>query len=533
MDKKEILDNYFNEYIELSPVLYTFYGFRGKEDIFKNIDDKEIIQYYIKKFIDTNDKLRTLQRQGDEHNYNIYRLIIEHTRMNIYYYSLPFIYIPFNHKRNPITTFITMNTDDKTFLETIDDYKNYFKRIISFKKYMIYQTNRSIDGLKKGFSPPKRTVEFMIKQIDNILLNESLKKDVPESLEGEYNKLYSDIIIPTVIYFREFLQKYLKYCRNTIGIHLVCKYSNIGIKMYKYLIQKHITIDISPKDIHKLGLEEVSKITNNMSRIKDKMGFSIITNNEFYKTKIFKTFNNSDELLSHFKKLQNDNILVIKKYFYKDIQKRANIRLIPSHKKLEHIAFYVAPSVEPLREGAFYINSNTDLLPICICKSLSLHEDSPGHHFQFQYMKEANLSNFLIYNKNTAYVEGWALYVESLGDYNDIELFGKYMEEKLRAIRLVIDTGIHYYGWSYEKALEYFSQNSLLPIDKIKKELERYIAMPAQALGYKLGELFFSRKQKEWLAKGLDIKEYHRIILEGGILSMTDLERNIDSVLNK
>ena len=107
------------------------------------------------------------------------------------------------------------------------------------------------------------------------------------------------------------------------------------------------------------------------------------------------------------------------------------------------------------------------------------------------------------------------------------------MEEKLRAIRLVIDTGIHYYGWSYEKALEYFSQNSLLPIDKIKKELERYIAMPAQALGYKLGELFFSRKQKEWLAKGLDIKEYHRIILEGGILSMTDLERNIDSVLNK
>ena len=133
----------------------------------------------------------------------------------------------------------------------------------------------------------------------------------------------------------------------------------------------------------------------------------------------------------------------------------------------------------------------------------------------------------------TAFVEGWALYCENLGDYTDNELFGKYMEEKLRAIRLVIDTGIHAFGWDKQKTKQFFVSNSLLPEEKIDIQIDRYIANPGQALGYKLGELFFNKYKEKWIQSGLDIKDYHSLILDNGVIPFKILEKKIKKVLEK
>lgn len=516
MEKKKILDDYYFECkkIHLNPINFS--------------NEQKKINFYINKFIDTNQKLIQFRKNNDVKNFKIYRLIIENARMYIYYYSLPFIFIPFHHKNNPITTFITSFNRENTIIKNKEDLIKYYKNVDNLKNKIVFYCERCIEGLSKGFSQSKRTIIFMIDQINNIVKSENIKLNVPESLKKEYNNFFKNTFLSIIKYFGDFLQKYKKYCRDTIGIHLVCKYSDIGEKMYKFLINKHLTINISPTEIHNIGIDEVKTITEKMINIKEKLGYANMDMREFYNSKIYKTFKNGDEIIHYFKKMSGINRSVINKYFYGDINNRAIIKKIPQFRNLAQIAYYVNTT------GTFYINDNTDLLPICICKSLSLHEDSPGHHFQFQYMKENGVSKFLIHgNRNTAFIEGWGLYVETLGDYNDYELFGKYMEEKLRAIRLVIDTGIHYYGWSYEKALEYFTQNSLLPLDKLKKELERYIAIPAQALGYKIGERFFLKKQREWIEKGLDIKLFHKVILDGGILSLEILEHNIDAAMKK
>lgn len=513
MINKDIYDKFYNELKK-----------RDKPGDFKT-DEKEEIKFMIKKFIEINSILINIKKEKpiDIEKYFTYRTLIEYVRMTIYYYSLPFIFIPFNHKRNPVTIFLTRYNYDNVYIDSMTKLDKYKENYQYFQNKLLENCNRSIDGLKRGFSPSRRTIIFMITQLDNIIINNYLKVNVSDEYKTIYRKFYDETVIKFVNNYKTFLNGYKNYCRETIGINLVCKYSTIGNDMYKYLLKKHLTIDMSAEKIHMIGIEEVKKITENMIKIKERMGYSRMDIREFYKKKIYKTFNNGDEIVNYFKLLSNENKSVIDKYFYKDIKKKCIIKKIPNYRNLAQIAYYTNTTC------VFSINDNTELLPTCICKSLSLHENSPGHHYQFQYMKENGISKFLIENnRNTAFIEGWGLYVETLGDYNDVELFGKYMEEKLRAIRLVIDTGIHYYGWSYEKALEYFTQNSLLPIDKLKKELERYIAQPAQAIGYKIGELFFLRKQREWMKSGLDIKLFHKVILEGGILSLDDVERNIN-----
>ena len=530
LNGKQLLTQYFHDYLEFYSLLYTFYGFRGKEDLYTKTSNNKYLKTILNFYIDTFIKVNNLLLKPETPFRHEYRLIIEHARMNIYYYNLPFIYIPLNHKSNPITQFIAFSQDDRTFLKTEDDFKKYLLRINNFRNHILDICKMALEGLQKGFSSPKTTILFMIKQLDNILVNRSyrVKVTIPTRYKKEYNHKIDKIILPTILHFKNFLTVYLKHCRDTVGLYDCHRFSKIGLEMYDYIVNRHITLKISPKEIHQIGLDEVARINIEMNKIKSDMGHSTMDIKTFYNKIIFKQFKDEKEILDTFEKYQKDNLKIVKKNFPFTISKVCNIKPIPKFKRLGNIAYYYSPSIKPLRKGTFFINTDPTILPTCVCKALSIHEMIPGHHFQFQCMLDAKLSPFLIFLKNTAYVEGWALYCESLGDYTQEELFGKYMQEKLRAIRLVVDTGIHRFGWTKEQAMDYTTKNSLLPKAKIEKEIERYIAQPGQALGYKIGELFFKRKRNEWLAKGKNIKDYHKLILNNGILPLDTLEKIID-----
>ena len=155
------------------------------------------------------------------------------------------------------------------------------------------------------------------------------------------------------------------------------------------------------------------------------------------------------------------------------------------------------------------------------CLALSKHEGIPGHHFHITFMNENKKIPLFIKTSNyTAFIEGWALYAENLGEYDDISYFGKLNSEMLRAIRLVVDTGIHYYNWDYKKCFDLFKKYSIYPDSEIDAEIYRYVAIPGQALSYKIGELTILNLRKKYMEKHNDIKEFHRLILENGQLPL-------------
>jgi len=265
---------------------------------------------------------------------------------------------------------------------------------------------------------------------------------------------------------------------------------------------------MSPKKIHKYGLY---LLRNKRNKIYNKK------------------FENKDDIIKIINEKYNyisKNIMP--KNFYNYPKKRCIIKPVP--KKLEDsngIAYYNTT------DNTFYINlKKKKELDIKTLDTLILHETIPGHHYQYQYMKDMKLPLYKIYgyNNNNSYIEGWALYCENLNPENKYS----YIYEELRIIRLIVDTGINYYGWSYKKAYKFMKKNLSLSIDNIKEELERYISIPGQALSYELGKKNILYLKKLFINKYKlgDIKDFHEFFLEDGVVPFTYLKQKLLNKIN-
>ncbi len=325
-------------------------------------------------------------------------------------------------------------------------------------------------------------------------------------------QLIKDITHPDFEYFKLFLiNEYLPLCRKSIGL---CHYKN-GHDIYKYCIRSTLTYTISPKTIHEYGLKIVKSLyaehQEEVKRCSDKTS-------------------SRDELIgllhSYYKKIEHE---ILPKYFHqKDIPKiKCNIKEVPKDTEISSPRAYYNP-----RSHTFFMNTRDVILPKCDLFSLVMHEVVPGHHFQFAYMQEKlklsparqNLVN------NTGLVEGWAHYIETLTEfpYKGSQLF--------RAVRLVIDTGIHYYGWSYSKCYKYMNKylGDILPKSDISAELKRYICMPGQALAYALGKKKLIEMRSLFIRKGLgDIKDFHSFILKQGNSCFDLIEKNLNDLIEQ
>jgi len=315
----------------------------------------------------------------------------------------------------------------------------------------------------------------------------------------------------------------------------------VGAALYRYLVSSTTTTDMTPAAIHALGLSEVDRIHAQMEKIKSTVGFkgSLADFTKFLQSDPKFAPASPDAMRDAFMAIDKRVLASIPKDFALVPKSPLEIRPVSSYKeKTEAGGSYEQGTPDGSRPGVFHYNTYD--LPSRYTwefETLFLHEGIPGHHFQISLAQEnTSLPAFQRFGGNTAYVEGWALYSESLGTelgmFTDpYQMFGHLDDEILRAMRLVVDTGIHTQGWSRDAAIAYMLKNSALSPTDATAEVERYIAMPGQALAYKIGQLTIRRlrgKAEKELGSQFDIRAFHAQVLMSGALPMAVLETRID-----
>jgi uncharacterized protein (DUF885 family) len=337
---------------------------------------------------------------------------------------------------------------------------------------------------------------------------------------------------------RDFLQnEYLPKAREGVGL----MYMKGGDALYRYDVQSTTTLPMTPDQIHALGLSEVARIAHGFEKVRQEVGFKGDLHAFFDYMRTSPRFAPAtrEQLQNDFYRIKTAVEAKVPQYFSLVPKTPLVIRSYPAYReKFEAGGSYNSGTPDGSRPGTFYFNAYD--LPSRFTweeTTLFLHEGEPGHHFQISLAQEDSaLPNFMRFGGNTAYVEGWALYSETLGYpmgfYADpYQRFGTLNDEMLRAMRLVVDTGIHAKGWTRDQAIAYMLANSGESKTDATAEVERYIAIPSQAVAYKVGSLTIQRlrdKAQSELGPKFDIREFHAQVLGSGALPLTILEAKID-----
>jgi uncharacterized protein (DUF885 family) len=534
MEESLLHEQYFKDYLALYPSFASFLGDRSQDGRWENtLDRSHNIKYgkLIKKYA------KELRKYDGSRNIDIsiLRWLINDSQEGMKY---PFGYLPIDSFQNSIIDF-TFQNKNMYPLKTKHDVHNMIKRHEMFIEYIDAMMKKMKQGMKKRVVLPKIICKRVIESLKGYLQNKGYMIDVKVS-SNIYHNMVERYKVQVERFVRFLEKKYYKACRDTIGM------ANMpwGKGMYRYLVRSQTTLDITPEYAHNLGLKEVSRISEIMNQVKVQLGYpKDISLQEFYKAMLGNKSNyfSSDALLmSRYHEIQryiNNNI--VKKNFKQNVDDYLIKRIPKSLEKTSAGAFYYPGSVMGTRKGTFYVNMR-DLKenPKYTAMTLSLHEGKPGHHYQFQYMIEKKIPIYRMYSVNsTGLVEGWALYTESLGDYtnNPYDHFGKLTYELFRAVRLVVDTGIHYYNWSFEEAVNYMMKHLAMAKSEIETEVERYICIPGQALCYKIGERKIMNLRHRYLRHfgntSENIKQFHEYILEEGCIPLSILEKKIMRII--
>mgnify|MGYP001247511375 CR=1 FL=1 len=522
---------YFNELLNLNPSINDFLGLEEYKNI-KHRFENTLDDTYISKQKDLCKKYLTLVKKKEKLNH-FDRVLKYNLSLELEYYDYQLIYLTLDHENNPISFFCETAAGDLFYkFKTNKDYYDFVLKTKDFVKYLESCIRYMKVGIEKKIILPKILSEKLYDQLIDIVKNKPyIKKNVPKNLKIDYNKTIEDLLLPVLKKLILFMKtEYIKNSRNTYGI------SNLpnGKKMYEYLVRKNLGLkSVNIKDIHDYGLSEVKRIQNEMIAIKNRFSFkgNLQKFNEYFKNRKDLKFKNKQELLKIYRSMQKEiNNTVIKQLFKTDISHECLITPVPKfNEKHAPSAYYIPGSIDKKRKGKFYINClNLEDLSKAEVESLTLHETIPGHHFQLTTMLDSKLPLFIKSSSGneTAYEEGWALYCETLGEYKTKEsYYGKLNAEMLRAVRLVVDTGIHYYNWNPEKSIKYMMKYCFDDKDIITSEVYRYMAYPAQALSYKMGERIFHKLKKKYVDSGkLDIKEFHKRCLRFGSMPIHLLE---------
>ncbi|MES2493319.1 MAG: DUF885 domain-containing protein [Pseudomonadota bacterium] len=409
------------------------------------------------------------------------------------------------------------------------------------------------EGMASGVVVPMITVRNMIGQIDALLAQpvqaspfyspaRKFPRSVPEGarerLRNGYATTLQDTVYPAYRQLRTFLNdEYLPAARDSVGLGDL----RGGLVLYRHLMRQHTTLQMDPAEVHQLGLSEVARIQREMSSVQRELGDTGSLRAFFDTIRRDPRFHpqRKDDLAKGFARIAVAVDARVPKLFARVPRTRLAIRAHPPYReKYEAGGSYNEGSADGARPGVFFYN-NYDFKSRFLTgmTTLYLHEGSPGHHFQISLAQEdKTLPDIQRFDGNTAYVEGWALYAETLGHemglYRDpMQHWGMLDDEMLRAMRLVVDTGLHTMGWSRDRAIDYMLSNSGMGRTDATAEVERYIAVPAQALAYKLGALTIQRlraKAEASLGPKFDIRAFHEQILGSGALPLPVLEAKVD-----
>jgi uncharacterized protein (DUF885 family) len=464
------------------------------------------------------------------------------------------VVLPVDHFNGFHTDFADLSSGESIApFKTLADYENSLKRVDDFVRAVDGSITRMRQGVAAGTVQPKLIMTNVVEQLD-AMLAESVEASgfyrpvtkFPEGiapadqarLKSAYAAAVTSRIRPALTRLRDYVRDdYMPHARDSVGL----LHMKGGPALYRYLVQVRTTTDLSPEQIHAIGLSEVKRLHGEMEAVKKQVGFTGTLAQFFEHIRTDPKFKPASR-----EALQQGYVAIGKRLeatlprLFSTIPKAPlDIRPVPAlTEKGAARGSYQAGTPDGSRPGVFYFNAYD--LPSRTTpgmETLYLHEGAPGHHFQIMLAREnPALPNFMRFGGVTAYVEGWGLYAETLGRelgvYTDPYQYFGYLDSQLfRAIRLVVDTGIHSMGWTRDQTIQYILDNSSRGRSNATAETERYIAIPGQALAYKIGQLKISElraKAEKALGPKFDIREFHAQVLMTGALPLAILERKID-----
>ena len=458
---------------------------------------------------------------------------------------------------------LTFNSDGGFYMEwgrlpedarfsTVQDYRNYLARLHELPEVMDEYIALMRQGLEIGMTQPRVILSGRDEPIKAQLVERAEEspfyqpfEDLPESLAGgdraelraTANRVIAEDVIPAYRRLNEFFHKeYLPGARETLGASELPD----GERFYRAQIRLYATVDMTPREIHDLGLEQVARIRGEMQDIIGEVGFD----GDFA---AFLAFLRSD---SQFYATTPKELLAQASYYAKKIDGRLpmlfghlprqpyGVAPVPDDIAPFYTAGrYVPAPLDAARGGYYWVNTHAlESRPLYAIPALTLHEGAPGHHLQGALaLEQSDQPPFRRFDYISAYGEGWGLYAEKLGLEMDIyetpyEHFGRLTYEMWRACRLVIDTGVHAFGWTRQQALDYLASNTALSMHEVTTEIDRYISWPAQALSYKLGEhtiLRLRRQAEQDLGAAFDIRSFHDFLLSLGSVPLDVLTEEV------
>ena len=439
--------------------------------------------------------------------------------------------------------------------KTVKDYQDWLKRIALFSNWADTAITNFRAGLADGTVLPKKLVEKMIPQMESMIvenpktslfydpiknLPKSFSASEKESLTKAYEKAIIEELVPSYQKLAVFLKtEYLPKSRTSTGISNVPE----GSDYYNYLIRYWTTTNKTPQEIYETGLSEVSRIKSEMEKTKNLVGFKgdLPAFFEFMKTdKQFMPFKSPKEVLDSFERIHQIMMPKLKVLFSRTPKTKFEIRQTEAFRAASASAEYNQGSADGSRPGIFYVpilDANTFNITSGM-ESLFLHEAIPGHHYQISLQQEnTTLPKFRRFAWFGAYGEGWALYTESLGKElglytNPYQYMGALGDEMHRAIRLVVDVAIHSKNMSREEAIKYMMNNEAVSEQGATAEIERYMAIPAQALSYKTGAMKIRElrtKYEKSLGSKFKISDFHDEVLKDGVMPLDVFERKMDA----
>lgn len=446
------------------------------------------------------------------------------------------------------------STADSLPFTTVKDYDDWLARLKSFPEFMAQTIALMREGVKIKLVQPKVTMQRVPGQIKQQIVADPEKslffkpfRTFPDEishadrdrLAREAKAAISEKIVPAYKTFARFFDdEYLPACYDKVGVWQAPR----GDELYAFRTRQFTTTNLTPREIHEIGLKEVARIRAEMEQIVKQVKFQgtfqqflvhLRTDPQFH-------YKNGDELLLAYLALCKKVDPQLTKLFKKLPRTPYGVEPIPMHMAPDTTtAYYRPPSADGSRAGTYFVNLyKPEDRPKYEIEALSLHEAVPGHHLQIALATELeNVPTFRRFTHFTAYVEGWGLYSESLGGelglYRDpYSKFGQLTYEMWRAVRLVVDTGMHSLHWTRQQAIDVFKENTAKTELDIVNEVDRYISWPGQALAYKIGEL----KIKELRAKAtrelgpkFDVREFHDVILRQGAVPLDVLEEIVNA----
>ncbi len=437
--------------------------------------------------------------------------------------------------------------------KTVQDYENWLGRLDGFYSWMQTAIKNMRQGAKEGYVLPASLIKKVIPQFKGLAKTKTTEhlfyapiKNFPDSFSADdkkeltrkYTNMLDDKLIPIFNSMHTFLStKYLKAGRKSSGIGSIPD----GITYYKHAIKNYTTTNMSADEIHKLGLREVSRILSEMKKVKTQVGFKGSLKDFFNyvrENKELMPYTTPKQIIDNFNTIHEKMKPQLEKLFGNKPKTPFIVKQTEKFREASASAEYNPGSLDGTRPGVFYTPiPDASKYNVFSDEALFLHEAIPGHHYQISLTQEnQDLPDFRKTLWYSAYGEGWALYTENLGKelglYTDpYQYFGMLGMEMHRAIRLVVDTGMHAKGWSREKAIQYSLENEAESEASIISEIERYMANPGQALSYKIGQLKIRElraKAKKQMGDKFDIREFHNQVLETGCIPLALLEAKID-----